>query len=125
MEGRQRLGPIDEALALARRAAELHGRPSAIALAGEAAWFRAVETAAPADWQQAIDLNRRLTELDPHGIGAWRRYGDVLWEAGRRDDAAAAYRRALDHDASFELDPLKQLSEGDREALRRRLDSVH
>jgi hypothetical protein len=124
-EGPQRLELTDNALALAERAMADHGTPASIALAGEAAWFRATQTTEVGDWQRAIDLNRRLIGIDPHGIGSWRRYGDVLWESGRRGEAAAAYQRVLDNDANFELDPLKQLSERDRDTLRQRIDSVH
>jgi len=123
-DGPRRLELIDSALAHAEQAMADHGKPTSIALAGEAAWFRATETGDPVDWQQAIDLNRRLTGFDPHGIGSWQRYGDVLWESGRRDDAATAYRRALDNDANFELDPLKRLSERDRDALRQRIGII-
>jgi hypothetical protein len=123
VEGRQRLELIDAALGAAWQVVNDHDRPTSVALAGEAAWFRAVETNAPGDWEEAIDLNGHLTELDPHGIGSWRRYGDVLWEAGRRDEAAAAYRRTLEHDANFELDPLKRLSDREREVVRGRIAS--
>jgi hypothetical protein len=119
-EGPRRLGLIDSAFAHAEQAMADHGKPTSIARAGEAAWFRASETGEPVDWQRAIDLNRRLTDFDPHGISSWQRYGDALWESGRRDEAATAYRRALDNDANFELDPLKRLSERDRVALRQR-----
>jgi hypothetical protein len=123
VEDPQRLELIDNAVALAQRAMAEHDKPTSVALAGEAAWFRATETGDPDDWQQAIDLNRRLTDIDPHGIGSWHRYGDVLWDSGRRGEAAAAYERALDHDANFELDPLKQLADRDRDPLRARIDS--
>jgi tetratricopeptide (TPR) repeat protein len=121
-EGPQRLELIDGALAVADRAVADHGDPASIALAGEAAWLRASQTADPDDWRRAIELNRRLTDIDPHGIGSWWRYGDVLWESGRRGEAAEAYRRVLDNDANFELDPLKQVSDRGRDALRRRID---
>jgi tetratricopeptide (TPR) repeat protein len=124
VEAPQRLELIDNAVALAQRAMAEHDKPTSVALAGEAAWFRATETGDPDDWQQAIDLNRRLTDIDPHGIGSWHRYGDVLWDSGRRGEAAAAYERALDHDANFELDPLKQLADRDRDPMRARIDSV-
>jgi hypothetical protein len=124
VDGPRRLELIDNAFAHAEQVMADHGKPTSIALAGEAAWFRAAETGEPDDWQRAIDLNRRLTGFDPHGIGSWQRYGDVLWESGRRDDAATAYQRALDNDANFELDPLKRLSGRDRVALRQRIGIV-
>ncbi|MHC4217212.1 MAG: hypothetical protein ACYSU7_02040 [Planctomycetota bacterium] len=124
VEGQPRLKLIDDAIARAERAVAEHGGPTSIALVGEAFWFRATETGLRADWQDAIDFNRRLTGFDPHGVGSWRRFGDVLWECGRQDEAVAVYERALANDANFELDPLKQLSDRDHDALRRRIYSV-
>ena len=60
-----------------------------------------------------------------HGIGPWRRLGDVTWELGARDEAASAYRRALRNDANFELDPMRQLSDRDREAIRKRIEAAN
>jgi tetratricopeptide (TPR) repeat protein len=70
---------------------------------------------------EAIALARRMTELDPNGLSAWTRLGDVLWEAGRLEDAAEAYRRVLAIDENFELDPLKQLTEKERAEIERRI----
>ncbi|MCH8151172.1 MAG: hypothetical protein IH830_02220 [Planctomycetes bacterium] len=74
------------------------------------------------DWQAAIGYARHMTEIDPHGIGVWRRLGDVLWETGDRAGAADAYRRALANDANFELDELKQLPQRERDLLHERID---
>ena len=97
------------------------GRPTSIALAVEARWIRSLMRNSSDDLDAALDHARHLTEIDPHGIGSWRRLGDILWESGRLDDAADAYRRALQADAAFELDPLKRLSDRDRETLRQRI----
>jgi len=119
--GARRLAMLDSAISLADEAVKRHGRPTLIARAAAAYELRATLTGSAADWDAAVGYGRRITEIDPHAIGSWRRLGDLLWAAGRRDEAADAYRRALDNDANFELDPLKQLSESDREALRGRL----
>ena len=42
----------------------------------------------PVWWDRAIEAMRRRTERDPHGNMTWKRLGDVLWEAGRGDEAA-------------------------------------
>ncbi len=72
--------------------------------------------------QAAIGYARRMTEIDPHGIGVWRRLGDVLWDTGDRAGAADAYRKALANNANFELDELKQLPQRERELLHERID---
>ena len=79
-------------------------------------------TGDPDHWQRAIDDATRLTELDPHAIVVWRQLGDVLWDAGRRDSAVRAYRRALEADRNFELDPLKQLTAPEREVIMRLIE---
>ena len=72
-------------------------------------------------WQEAIALAGELTQRDPNGLSAWRRRGDALWAAGERAEAARAYQRALECDANFELDVLKQLSDSQRATLRQRI----
>ncbi|UCD74276.1 MAG: O-antigen ligase family protein [Phycisphaerales bacterium] len=71
--------------------------------------------------EAAVDLARAMAELDPNGLAPWRRLGDVLWQLGRTKEAIAAYQRALEANANFELDPLKQLPEGDRIEIERRV----
>ena len=112
---------LDSAVSLADEAVTKHGGPTSIARAAAAHELRATLTGSAADWDTAVGYGRRITEIDPHAIGSWRRLGDLLWAAGRRGEAADAYRRALDNDANFELDPLKQLSSSDRDELRSRL----
>jgi hypothetical protein len=124
IEDPTRLELVDRAIELAERAIADHGRATSVALAGEAYWFKATQTDDFLDWQAAIDYSGLLTEIDPHGIGAWRRLGDVLWDNDRREEAAAAYGRALHNSASLQLDPLKQLPDRDRDALRERIETV-
>ncbi len=69
---------------------------------------------------QATILARRLTELDPNGLSAWVRYAEVQWSCGRAENARLAYDRILVIDANYELDPLKQLSDHDRQRARSR-----
>ncbi|MCH8344557.1 MAG: hypothetical protein IH983_11280 [Planctomycetes bacterium] len=113
---------LQEAGKLAQRAVADHGKPGSFALAGEAHRLKALLTNDADDWQAAIGYARRMTEIDPHGIGVWRRLGDVLWETGDRAGAADAYRKALTNDANFELDELKQLPQRERQLLHERID---
>jgi hypothetical protein len=118
----RRLELVDRAVALAEQAVADHGKPTSIALACEARRMRAIHAGSLDDGEAALAHARRLTESDPHGIGAWRRLGDLLWESGRRGEAAASYERALEADRNFELDELKRLSERDRQRLRERIE---
>lgn len=78
-------------------------------------------TSNQAQWNRAIELATEITQRDPHGMASWRNLGDVLWAAGRHEEAAAAYERALQNNANFELDELKQLSDRDREFIQTRI----
>lgn len=109
------------AVELARRAAAPGGRPSSTALLAEALSLKALLSGGSADWQEAFEAARHLSAMDPHGIAPWRKLGDVLWAGGRRDDAAAAYERALRNDGNFALDPLRQLSPRDRRTIQERI----
>ena len=84
----------------------------------ETAWLLALITGDETHKQAAIAAAVALTDLDPHGIGPWRRLGDLLFELGLRDQAASAYKRALENNANFELDPMRQLSKRDRDQLK-------
>ncbi len=109
------------AVELARRAAAAGGRPSSTALLAEALSLKALLSGESADWQEAFEAARQLAAMDPHGIAPWRTLGDVLWAGGRRDDAAAAYERALRNDENFALDPMRQLSTRDRGIIQDRI----
>jgi len=69
----------------------------------------------------AISEMSRLVAIDPHGNETWRRYGNLLWEFGDRDEARAAYKRALESDGQLELDPLKQFPPVERREIEARL----
>jgi hypothetical protein len=70
----------------------------------------------------AVEVARAMTEADPHGLHAWLRYADTRWEVGLRDDEARdAYRRTLEIDAAYELDPLKRLPDAERARVETRL----
>ena len=91
-----------------------------MAVLAETSWLLALITGDETHKQAAIAAATALTDLDPHGIGPWRRLGDLLFELGLQDQAASAYKRALQNNANFELDPMRQLSERDRRELEER-----
>ncbi len=117
----QRLELLEKAIEAARRAIDRHAKPSSIALASELYRLKVMRTADDADWEAAIHFAQDLTELDPNGISSWKRLGDLQWEHGQQFEAAQAYKRAIESDANFELDELRQLSQREREILLERI----
>ena len=123
-EDARQLDLMERAIESVRRAIDDHHKPSSIALAGELYRLKALRTKDDADWSTAIEFARRMTELDPYGIGSWKRLGDFQWERGRQFEAAQAYDRALQADANFELDELKQLPPDERQTLLDRIEQA-
>ena len=123
-EDARQLDLMERAIESVRRAIKDHHKPSSIALAGELYRLKALRTKDDADWSTAIEFARRMTELDPYGIGSWKRLGDFQWERGRQFEAAQAYDRALQADANFELDELKQLPPHERQTLLDRIEQA-
>lgn len=115
--GPQPIGLLLEARDLIDRAIDHHSRSDSMVIAIDINIQLAMITGDAEHWRQVIDLARQLTQRDPHGVSSWRRLGDVLWIAGERVAAADAYRRALQNDANFELDPDKQLLPQQRRAI--------
>ncbi|MCX7996609.1 MAG: tetratricopeptide repeat protein [Patescibacteria group bacterium] len=56
---------------------------------------RAIDAAIANDWQNAIELNRAILELESTNIGALLRLGFAYMQINRNDDAANFYRAAL------------------------------
>ncbi len=123
-EDARQLDLMERAIESVRRAIKDHHKPSSIALAGELYRLKALRTKDDADWSTAIEFARRMTKLDPYGIGSWKRLGDFQWERGRQFEAAQAYDRALQADANFELDELKQLPPHERQTLLDRIEQA-
>lgn len=116
------VGLLMQAQELSERALREHPRePSLVGPAVSINTQLALVTGDGEHWQTAISLARWLTQLDPNSISAWRRLGDVLWLRGDHNQAADAYRRALQADANFALDPLKQLSAKERDLITGRI----
>ncbi len=108
------------AVELAREAADVHRGPTSTALLAETAWLLTLITGDETHKQAAIEAAIALTDQDPHGIGPWRRLGNLYRELGMPDEAASAYQHALQNNANFELDPMRQLSDRDRRELEER-----
>jgi tetratricopeptide (TPR) repeat protein len=141
--GPDRVAFLQRAAELADRAVADHGTTGSFVLRANLRYQIARLADDEASWALALADARELTlrdphgigswrrlgdvlwekgdRADPHGIGSWRRLGDVLWEKGDRADAIAAYERALEADASFELDELKRLSPTERQRLHDRI----
>lgn len=56
----------------------------------------AKQAAFQGQWQRAIELNQKITELAPRDVAAWNRLGHAYAELGRVAEAQAAYQRALE-----------------------------
>lgn len=65
----------------------------------------------------AVEAIQRAIRQSPYSLADHLRLGDGLWELGRRDEAAAAYRRALELSEQNYLDPARQLHEADRQRI--------
>lgn len=120
-DGPQPLGMLADARDLAHRAVAEHGKISSISLALGIDVQLAQLTNDDEYWQSAVALAQQMTEMDPNGLSAWRRLGDVLWLSGQRTEAVDAYQRALAINEQFELDEFKQLSERDRRIIEQRI----
>lgn len=73
-------------------------------------------------WQQLeLELLADMTALRPHDLDLHLRMADLLWLEGRQDEAERLYRRCLEIDANYYLDPLRQLEDAERRELRMRL----
>ncbi len=120
----QRMELLLKAASLADQAVEEHGSSRAMGLATWLYQALAELTGETEYWDRALAYAWQLTQRDPHGITAWHRLGDLLWGSDRRRLAAEAYQHVLDADANFVLDPLKQLTDEQRELLRQRLEQA-
>jgi tetratricopeptide (TPR) repeat protein len=118
------LGLMADAADLVDRAVIEHNDPSSLALARTIHTTLAMLTDDTEHWAAALSVSRRLADGDPHGVQAWLRLGDVLWQAGEPKEAKKAYQRALRNSDNFDLDELKQLSSRVREILKRRVDEA-
>src|SRR5439155_23934204 len=63
---------------------------------------RAREAGEAKDYDQALDASGGAIELDPNNAVAWLNRGVALWYLDRREEAAAAYRQAVELDTALE-----------------------
>jgi O-antigen ligase len=67
-------------------------------------------------WSAALDDCESAVALDPRSVGAWMALAEAREGAGDRRGAADAIDRALDADASYALDPVRQMGDARRAA---------
>lgn len=73
--------------------------------------------------ERALAGMAELAKLSPYEMPVQVRWADMLWEAGRREEAAMVYRYCLeDLDPKLYLDEADQLSEAERARIRARLE---
>ena len=106
---------------LAGRAIDQHGAPSAMRLAAQLDKQLAVITGEESYRRSALDLAMRIAAIDPQGNGSWALVGDCAIRCGETERAVDAYRKALEADDNFELDPLKRLRAEKRRSIERYL----
>ncbi|MFC1727248.1 tetratricopeptide repeat protein [Patescibacteria group bacterium] len=56
---------------------------------------KAIKAAMEGAWEQAIDLNQKIIELDPQNLAALCRLARANWEIGRLKEAKTYYKKAL------------------------------
>jgi hypothetical protein len=66
---------------------------------------------------EALATRDGIAQHEPYGLDAWVQMGDGLAEMGEPVAAAGCYRRALDIDADYYLDPDSRLPDRRRTAL--------
>ena len=119
----------DEAVDLACRLAEklVRRRPHAFGPVSLAAkrWIERFRlTSAPESLDHATQWQQRVVTLDPNGLESWHMLAAMLDQAGRGDEALAAYRRTLEVNEHMRLDPLKQLSQSQLDTIHTRIDAL-
>jgi len=72
--------------------------------------------------QQAAEAAQRALTFEPHSIQGHRFAAELADARGDHARAAELYRRTLELSDQAYLDPLKQLTDAQRQAIRRRLE---
>lgn len=67
-------------------------------------------------WSAALDDCESAVALDPRSVGAWMSLAEAREGAGDSRGAADAIDRALEADASYTLDPVRQMGDARRAA---------
>ncbi|MBX3375299.1 MAG: hypothetical protein KF817_15845 [Phycisphaeraceae bacterium] len=125
-----RPGAGDAALAAVDRVIEvlagMDGRTRSLAEVQSEVRLREVRfrmTGAAADRDAALRCAQEATALDPGGLETARILARLLDDAGDAEAARRAAQRVLEIDAAFELDPLKRLTETQRQRYRAQASS--
>ena len=120
-----RRAAIETALAIADRQLAVHGssaRRSSDRLRAVRALREVDREAVPP--QRLAEAILATLAMQPQDVSLHLDLGDAFAEAGDRDAAQQAWRRALELDAALELDPLVQMPESERLAIETRIESV-
>lgn len=67
-------------------------------------------------WAGALESCEAAVSLDPRSVGSWMTLAEAREGAGDRRGAADAIDRALEADASYALDPVRQMGDARRRA---------
>ena len=119
-----RRAAIETALAIADRQLAVHGssaRRSSDRLRAVRALREVDREAVPP--QRLAEAILATLAMQPQDVSLHLDLGDAFAEAGDRDAAQQAWRRALELDAALELDPLVQMPESERRAIETRIES--
>jgi hypothetical protein len=76
-------------------------------------------------WSAALSDCEEAVAIDPRSVGAWLTLAEAREGAGDRRGAADAIGRALDADASYALDPVRQMGDARRRAWAAKSESLH
>jgi len=100
-------------------AAGIAGELNASAFAAAQARARLAVAAAKRQWMgwaAALESCEHAVVLDPRSVGSWITLAEAREGARDRQGAADAIERALEADASYALDPVRQMGDGTRRA---------
>ena len=100
-------------------AAGIAGELNASAFAAAQARARLAVAAAKRQWMgwaAALESCEHAVALDPRSVGSWITLAEAREGARDRQGAADAIERALEADASYALDPVRQMGDGPRRA---------
>ena len=103
----------------ALEAAGVAGELNAAAFAAAQARARLAVAAAKRQWMgwaAALESCERAVALDPRSVGSWITLAEAREGARDRQGAADAIERALEADASYALDPVRQMGDARRRA---------
>lgn len=121
LDADHRTALLTEAIVLADRLVADHGGYQSLMIRSRLSAMRAQMLDESNAWDDAIEDAQQAAALDRNSNLAQAMLGDVLWAAGRYEQAREAYSRALHADDQFELDPLKQFPQRRREEIEQRI----